>query len=177
MPKKDVDTDGLWLRTLTFSICSQDFIERVLCRALVNTRRRFFPGLNENPTSFRWAISSYWVPGPIKRMAGCETMWGLKGILLAWQRSFIRVANWPSVWPAYAVVHCEQGMLYSTLKCWKIAKDFLYSNGRNFYSKIINGLRTTPSSVNLQENWCKRNNNNNLIITTIISIFLSQINN
>ncbi len=31
---------------------------------------------------------------------------------------------------------------------WFIKKDFLYSNGRNFYSKIFNGLRTPPSSVN-----------------------------
>ncbi len=27
-------------------------------------------------------------------------------------------------------------------------EDFLYSNGKKFYSKIFNGLRTPPSSLN-----------------------------
>ncbi len=52
-------TDRLRLRALAFPICSQGFIARVYHRALVNTRRHCFPGLDELPSSFRCAISNY----------------------------------------------------------------------------------------------------------------------
>ncbi len=59
---------------LRFQYARKALIAGVYRRALVNTRRRCFPGLNELPSSFCCAISNYRGPGPINRMAGCEAM-------------------------------------------------------------------------------------------------------
>ncbi len=74
-------TDGLGLRALALPVLSQGFVARVCCGALVNTRRCCNPGLNKLPSSLCWAISTYWGPGLIKYMAGCEALQGQKRIL------------------------------------------------------------------------------------------------
>ncbi len=43
--------------------------------------------------------------------------------------------------------------------CGVITEDFLYFNGKNFNSKILNGFRTPPSSVNQRKTDTSVNNN------------------
>ncbi len=80
-------TWGMWMgcdrRLVITCVCVFNMLTRLFSTGLLScTGRRCFPGLNELPSSFRCAISNYWGPGTIKPVAGCEAMWGHKGILV-----------------------------------------------------------------------------------------------
>ncbi len=57
-------------------------VTRAYSRALVNTRRCCFPGLNERPSSHSWAISKNWGPGLLKCTSSCEAINDHKWLLV-----------------------------------------------------------------------------------------------